>query len=100
MVITVDIRQLVQATKDAIGDADKALSGMRILEEWKGVVGNIQWVMDTVGDLAQVFAPSVIPDIFLTVLADQSLCPNGMGCTVLNSKGIFAYNAAVHFCSL
>ncbi|PPQ94613.1 hypothetical protein CVT25_011427 [Psilocybe cyanescens] len=54
VVITVDIRQLVQATKDAIGDADEALSGMRILEEWKGVVGNIQWVMDTVGDLAQI----------------------------------------------
>ncbi|PPQ71279.1 hypothetical protein CVT25_001421, partial [Psilocybe cyanescens] len=52
VVLTVDTSQLVQATKHAICDANQALSGMHILEEWKGTVKNIQWVMDIVSDVA------------------------------------------------
>lgn len=54
MILTVKISQLVQATKDAIGNAQQALSTIYVLEEWKGALENIKWVINLVGNVAGV----------------------------------------------
>lgn len=50
--------ELVEATSNALGDVEEALAGLHVLDEWKGTIDNVLWVMDIVGDLAQVSSSS------------------------------------------
>uniref|UniRef100_A0A8H8CGW4 Nephrocystin 3-like N-terminal domain-containing protein n=1 Tax=Psilocybe cubensis TaxID=181762 RepID=A0A8H8CGW4_PSICU len=45
---------MIKETESALDNADRTVKAINIHDEWRGVVENVQWVMQTVKDVAEI----------------------------------------------
>ena len=59
--LTVSVSLNTSAAKNALRNADEAMTTIKLSNTWEGALERIKWVMDTVSPVAEVRAMSFLP---------------------------------------